>query len=304
MIKGGSFISTGNSSISLARYQFRRHFIQHAGIRYVESNRDLKYIEMLKDNSIYTNDNMINIYTHFHYWNEKYFNVPNYPQNVAQICLKYSNPKMRNKALDIGCAVGRTSYELAKEFKQVVGLDFTSRLIGIGYHLQEYGYLEWDVNVQGDIKQHYKITAKELGIDHVLNRVYFAQNDAQNMDEKYNSFDLIVASNLIDRLNNPLLFLNNIHKRLNKNGTLILLSPYTWLEDFTPKNLWIGGKYNHNDDDDTSNNNDPIYSENALKNILSKNFQLVIDFDVPFVIRETQRKFQHSLSHCTIWVKL
>jgi len=35
LIKGGSWISTGNEILSASRYAFRRHFIQHAGFRYV-----------------------------------------------------------------------------------------------------------------------------------------------------------------------------------------------------------------------------------------------------------------------------
>ena len=37
LIKGGSWISTGNEATANARYAFRRHFYQHAGFRYVES---------------------------------------------------------------------------------------------------------------------------------------------------------------------------------------------------------------------------------------------------------------------------
>jgi formylglycine-generating enzyme required for sulfatase activity len=36
MIKGGSWISTGNLRIPQSRYAFRRHFFQHAGFRLVE----------------------------------------------------------------------------------------------------------------------------------------------------------------------------------------------------------------------------------------------------------------------------
>lgn len=35
LIKGGSWISTGNEMLRSSRYAFRRHFIQHAGFRYV-----------------------------------------------------------------------------------------------------------------------------------------------------------------------------------------------------------------------------------------------------------------------------
>ena len=37
LIKGGSWISTGNEVCRESRYAFRRHFYQHAGFRYVES---------------------------------------------------------------------------------------------------------------------------------------------------------------------------------------------------------------------------------------------------------------------------
>jgi len=36
VIKGGSFISTGNETTHFSRYAFRRHFFQHAGFRYVQ----------------------------------------------------------------------------------------------------------------------------------------------------------------------------------------------------------------------------------------------------------------------------
>ena len=38
LIKGGSWISTGNLALRAARYAFRRHFFQHAGFRYVVSH--------------------------------------------------------------------------------------------------------------------------------------------------------------------------------------------------------------------------------------------------------------------------
>lgn len=46
LIKGGSWISTGNEILRESRYAFRRHFIQHAGFRYVigvGENDTMKY---------------------------------------------------------------------------------------------------------------------------------------------------------------------------------------------------------------------------------------------------------------------
>jgi formylglycine-generating enzyme required for sulfatase activity len=42
MIKGGSFISTGNEALYHARYGFRRHFYQFAGFRYISTPIELE----------------------------------------------------------------------------------------------------------------------------------------------------------------------------------------------------------------------------------------------------------------------
>jgi transcriptional accessory protein Tex/SPT6 len=43
----------------------------------------------------------------------------------------------------------------------------------------------------------------------------------------------------------------------------------------------------------------------GLKGILGSHFKLVHGSqEVPFIIRETRRKFQHTLSEVTIWEKI
>jgi hypothetical protein len=43
MIKGGSWISTGNEATFHGRYAFRRHFFQNAGFRFVQSDAPLSF---------------------------------------------------------------------------------------------------------------------------------------------------------------------------------------------------------------------------------------------------------------------
>ena len=46
-----------------------------------------------------------------------------------------------NRALDVGCSVGRSSFELAREYNEVVGLDFSQvrtnlcSIYGIVYYI-------------------------------------------------------------------------------------------------------------------------------------------------------------------------
>ncbi len=66
-------------------------------------------------------------------------------------------------------------------------------------------------------------------------RCVFFQGDACNIDPKWNGLDLVLACNLIDRLYDPRMFLASVHEHMNRGAVLIILSPYTWLEEFTPK---------------------------------------------------------------------
>jgi hypothetical protein len=104
-----------------------------------------------------------------------------------------------------------------------------------------------------------------------------------------------MATNLIDRLYQPKLFLNMIHERLNEGGILVLTSPYTWREEYTKKQFWLGGYVDENGKE--------VSTLEGLKVCLEENFELIATEDVPFVIRETARKFQHTISQMSVWRK-
>ena len=74
----------------------------------------------------------------------------------------------------------------------------------------------------------------------------------------------------------------------------MILSPYTWLEEYTPKENWLGGYIKDNKE---------ISTLQTLKESL-KDFELLHTTDVPFVIKESKRKYQHTLSEMSIWKKI
>ena len=108
-------------------------------------------------------------------------------------------------------------------------------------------------------------------------------------------YDLVLASNLIDRLREPARFLRDIAPRLRSGGLLVLTSPYTWLTDYTPKANWLGG---------IRENGEALSTHQALQRLLAAEFEeLCPPRDVPFVIRETARKHQHTVAQLTVWRK-
>ncbi len=289
LFKGGSWISSGNETRRSCRYAFRKHFFQHAGFRYVNAAKQQE-----QPMSNYETDKMLSEYAEFHYGDE-YFGVANFPKALADLAIRAMGDKPSTKALDIGCAVGRSSFELARHFDHVTAIDFSARLINLGVKLAQRGNVRYSITDEGELMIFHERRLSDMGLDGVSHKVDFSQGDACNLKSILTGYDLVLAANLIDRLYDPKLFLTTIHERMNTGGVLLISSPYTWLEEHTKKEDWLGG-YKKDGENFTT--------FDGLKETLSPMFDLLEPPQaVPFVIRETSRKFQHTLSEVTLWVK-
>ncbi|MFZ5571876.1 MAG: 5-histidylcysteine sulfoxide synthase [Thermodesulfobacteriota bacterium] len=290
LIKGGSWISTGNEATRDARYAFRRHFFQHAGFRYVASEQKVVLPE-----AMYETDQAVSQYCEFHY-GDTYFGVDNFPAACARYCLELMEGRPRKRALDLGCAVGRAGFELAREFEFVNGLDFSARFIRIAFQLQEKGVTHYELVEEGDIVSYHEKRLADFGLTAAAGRIEFYQADAANLKPRYAEYDLILAANLIDRLSDPPKFLSSIHERLHPGGLLVIASPYTWMTEFTPKDKWIGG---------IRKSGEPFTTLEGLREYLGPHFRMTGEpRDIEFVLRETRRKFQHSVSQVTAWERV
>lgn len=290
LMKGGSFISLGNETLKSARYAFRKHFFQHAGFRYVQS--DNEYRTKLNDN-VYETDDLISQYCEFHYGDEN-FGVKNFPKNSVDLIKPYLDGVDTKKAMDLGCSVGRSTFELAKSFDEVLGIDFSANFINVGVKLKKYDSLVFKVKTEGELFDEKSVSLKDFDLEDTKEKVTFMQGDACNLKDLYTGYDLIFCSNLIDRLYYPQKFLDDVPNRVNQNGLLVLLSPYTWLEEYTPKKNWLGGYIKDNKE---------VKTLDTLKENLEERYELLDTIDVPFVIKETNRKYQHTVSQMSIWKK-
>jgi 5-histidylcysteine sulfoxide synthase/putative 4-mercaptohistidine N1-methyltranferase len=289
IMKGGSWISTGNELETTARYAFRRHFHQHAGFRYVCGDPP----EETTISNPYETDQLVAQYLDFHY-SENGLGIENFSTAAIKISLQHIVVSESAKILDVGCAVGRSSFEWGKYANHVDAVDFSARFIQHAHALQKKGHTHYAKRQEGDLTQHKHIYLENLYPKNTFNHVSFSQGDASNLKPQYTNYDVIYASNLLDRLSHPAQFLQHILSRLNPNGYLILLSPYTWLEEYTAKDQWLGG-YKRNGETHTT--------FDALKEQLLPHCTLCHQQDVPFVIAETARKYQYTFSDLTIWQK-
>ena len=291
VFKGGCWISTGNYSIKDSRYAFRRHFFQYSGLRYIEGGE----IENPVMN-IYETDEQISQYIEFHY-GEEHYGVKNFPVACIEAMSDHVKDMTTERALDLGCATGRSSFELAKIFDYVDAVDFSARLIEAPSTLQTTGSQRYVITTQGDLVDFKEVKLSDFdGYEDIKDNVSFMQGDACNLTDKYTDYDLVFAGNLIDRLYKPTDFLASIKDRIRPGGLLVITSPYTWLEEFTPKENWLGGF--------KAQTGESYSTLEGLAENLAPEFELVGDpKNIPFVIRETARKFQHSVAEMSIWRK-
>jgi putative 4-mercaptohistidine N1-methyltranferase len=215
----------------------------------------------------------------------------NYPLRCVTECLDTSKLPENARALDLGCAVGRSTFELARHCTEVIGIDFSHNFIESAEDLREHGWHAYTHTIEGALMAD-AVAKIDKEIDR--SRVSFEQGDAMNLRKDLGAFDVILMANLIDRLADPKKCLNQLPSLMNSGGHLIITSPCTWLEQYTPKANWIGG---------FEKDGEPFSTLDGLKEILSPEFDLFDTRDLPFLIREHARKFQWSVAQASIWMR-
>ena len=185
------------------------------------------------------------------------------------------------RALDIGCATGRSAFELSKSCASVLALDYSHAFIQAAQAIQTHGQLPYHIAQEGHSTQ--ALTAF-LPPDTHPDRVSFQQGDAMDLPDSLGPFDLVHAANLICRLTHPLRFLQRLPSLVLPGGHLLLTTPCSWLAEFTPPDRW------------------PTTSTlDWLQQTLAPHFSLLHQKDLPFLIREHARKFQWSVALGTVW---
>ena len=291
LIKGGSWASTGNAALKNSRYAFRRHFHQHAGFRYVEA-------DPLPEQTfnMYEKDDVVARYIEFHY-SEDTFGTPNFPVACVNAIVPYLEGRDTRRALDIGCATGRSSFELAKYFDHVDAADFSVRLIDAPINLQKTGSQRFVIVDEGELVSYRDVKLSDYeGCEAVKDKVSFSQGDACNLANKFKDYDLVFTGNLIDRLYDPKKFLLSMKDRILSGGLLVIISPYRWKEEFTPREKWLGGF--------KATTGENYRTLEGIKDVLAPDFKMIdTPQDIPFAIRETARNSVQGLSEMSVWEK-
>ncbi len=169
-----------------------------------------------------------------------------------------------DRALDLGCAVGRSTFELARTVPEVMGIDLSQRFISAALEIQRTGQIRFRRHEEGSI---YTTVLRQLDSTIDRTRCRFEAGDALRLRSDLGTFDFVLAANLIDRVN---------------------------LSEFTPPEKWLGATQSWSE----------ISTLQGIQEQLGNEFQLVSSKDLPFLIREHVRKYQWSVAQASLWKKI
>lgn len=290
LFKGGSWISTGNEATKHARYAFRRHFYQHAGFRYIEA----AHPPVIESNT-YETDEAVAASCEANY-GEGSLGLGNHPSAVAKIALEHLKTASTARVLDINCDTGRLAFELSKEVAHVTALDASARYIKMAIQMQEKGQIRYIIKNEGELVYYREKQLQDYGVSAAMaQKVQFMQADAANIKQIYTGYDMIIATGLLEELYDPKQFLQETHKRLNKDGILILTSAYDWNTKDTQRDHWLGG---------FKKDGEPVYSSDSIAELLASDYvQVGKTYDLARVHRISSRSYKVKQEEVSVWQK-
>ncbi|KAJ8599207.1 hypothetical protein CTAYLR_006374 [Chrysophaeum taylorii] len=300
VIHGGSFASTGNETSVYARFHFRPHFHQHAGVRLARTAKAArppeltsydpapplargwipqKYADVLggEGKFKYESESQLEAYLGLHFGGSRVLAERGSPTRAFVADLEFSLDFPRRCAeavpgggesfLDVGCAVGGACFAAASKFDKIVGIDYSRKFVETATTLAAGA------------------TVKGVSLGAAKPNCRFLVGDASDPEtlQSLGTFDAVLAANLLCRLPKPSAFLEALPNLVSPRGHVLLVSPYSFMPEYTPEPAeWL--------DPDT-----------LKAKMAGLGFDLRSDSHLPLLIKDHARKFQLIFSNALLF---
>eukprot|EP01083_Nonionella_stella_P003906 11234_1 len=299
LMKGGSYLSSGNMAMLYNRNQwFRAHYFQAAGIRYVESARisheeNNRGKQTTEEYFRTTDESNAAVYESIHWLYSLNAKDDNYRHMVAdnvQIAVQLLQGKTVHKVLDIGCAVGGVAYELLRRYPEmdgIIGVDDRARFVGLANRMQQSRALKYKLKNKFGKEEPHVVSLEQLDMETLpFHKIRFVQDkDLQLTMGSKEKYDVIVGENMFARY----------YKRLRENTVFAL-----------DRLLVTDGMMILFEDYESWNTEGIEDVMEAMQAIVGNDMVLKKQFDTGPIARsvyQSSRIVKQCSFHCTVWVK-
>ena len=192
-------------------------------------------LPITRDTAGYGSFSMLSSYLWSHY--SEFFNGPDATDAYKKWAAAF---KSRDGwALDIGCSVGRLTFELTKTHDRAVGIDTSLSFIRAARNLAARKRLEFDLIMEGKITQ---TRSSTLDPAFGLDRAEFIVADAMALPFWSDRFATATSVNILEKVPDPVRHLTEANRVLDKTKACFLFSdPFSWDETVSSPDLWLGG---------------------------------------------------------------
>ena len=196
-------------------------------------------------------------------------------------------------ALDIGCAVGRLSFEMSTTHRRVIGIDTSFSFIEKARKLLKQRRLCFDLIVEGLIAEERACTLHPAWN---YDRIDFIVADALALPFADHLFSTVSSLNLLEKVPDPLQHLKEVDRVLvPEDGLLAFSDPFSWDASVTNPDLWVGGRPKGPFSGRGYDCMRRIFSGDA--GIFKPSLNIMESGAVPWKIRKTENLWEHITSH-------
>lgn len=195
--------------------------------------------------------------------------LTDYPRRCAEKVIAHA--KRFDRALDLGCAVGGSTFALTTHFKEVIGVDFSATFIHAATTLVQHGVFrlsEETYTLPSELRKH---------------PPRFETGDACALRDDLGCFDAILMANLLCRLPDPAACLQGLKSHTRPGSLLVFMTPCSWHEDFTPREKWLH----------------PTLE--ALHQHLDPWCNCIEVSNMPFLLKDHDRRAQFTVAEASVW---
>ncbi|MEL6923914.1 MAG: methyltransferase domain-containing protein, partial [Bacteroidota bacterium] len=177
-------------------------------------------------------DEMVTRQTALHLADELWNGYPMQP--VLDFVTKHLHIPPKAKIVELGCSVARLIAGLAQQYpdSECWGIDYSYQLLK---RAKEYWHFEAVVNIDGSFRGMKPVIARGT----MLNNLHFGLAKAEALPFDDASQDVLINSFLLDRLQDPVKGLQEMHRVLKPGGQLIMISPLNFTKLPPTGSRWV-----------------------------------------------------------------